>query len=150
MHPYTYNFSFRIRHPNKDLKEISKVFGSIQGFTLKRVWKVGDPGKTPKGDSLEGNYPDSYCYFQIFDEPQSSDKKTLAEALEGAVNELKPHKKTLDELDKDGAEVNFFIGWYFDANSGETLNPDLLKKLADLNIGLEFDLYPPGLNGNET
>jgi hypothetical protein len=36
-----------------------------------------------------------------------------------------------------------FVGWFFEGQRGDVFNHDLLTRLADLNIDLSLDIYPP-------
>ncbi len=56
-----YGISFRVTHPSKDLSTVGPKLG-IKPF---RLWKVGDPRSTPKGDKLEGLYANSYICIRL-------------------------------------------------------------------------------------
>jgi hypothetical protein len=107
MYPYEFTLSFRITHPSQDLSKVHAMLGSIPGFTPGRIWKVGDARKTPKGNKLEGHYPNSYCYLEIKNKAQSDDE-SLSSAIEDAMGQLRQHKSALQEIVKTGGELNFF------------------------------------------
>jgi len=150
MHPYSYNFSFRLRHSTQDLSSIFDKLSKLPGFIPKRIWKADELRKTPEGQELEGSYTDSYCYFDFFNDPQDSKEKDLSDAIKEVTDKLALEKNILTEFGASGGTSAFFIGWYLVANSGDIFSSELLQQLADLKIGLEFDIYPPDNkeNGN--
>jgi len=48
----------------------------------------------------------------------------------------------LDAIRSEGGRAEFFIGYFMrKSNTGDTFEPSLLARLAELGIGLSFDTY---------
>jgi hypothetical protein len=134
MSTFRYKISLRIIHPNIDPVVISQTLH----LQPKRIWKLGEPRITPAGTPLQGNYDNSYwsyAYSTPDDEQSSAFIRSTALALQ-------QHREFFHRLRTEGADIEFFIGWFSDRNFGETFSCDLLGILADLQIDLGFDVYP--------
>jgi hypothetical protein len=140
MHPYKFSISFRIKHPSRDLSEVYALLGNVEDFGPGRIWRAGDERETPKGRKVEGHYSDSYCYLQLSRESHEQ----LTSVMERAVEKLSQHRDTLADVVESGGELSFFIGWFTGTHSGEALPYQLLRKLSDLKISLELDIYSEG------
>jgi hypothetical protein len=70
---------------------------------------------------------------------------TLKRGTRTFLPSLEKHKALFDAFRLEGGEIEFFIGWFSDGNTGDTFSYKLLKKLGDLNIDLALDVYdgPP-------
>jgi hypothetical protein len=143
MNPYTYNLTFRVHHPDRDLHKLYLVISGIDGLTPGVIWKVGDQKRTPRGDIIQGNYRNSFCSFDFFNDWQKSEVESLPSVMEKILDQLNEYKKILNEHVSDGGTLDMYASWYITENSGETLPVNLLRKLADLNIELQLDIYPP-------
>lgn len=112
-------------------------------MSVHNLQKVGELRKTPKGRQLDTIARESSCGIEF---------ETLGDlptSLEAAVAGLLPHKSYLNGLSDSGASFRFFIGWFSESwNTGERLNWNLLRDVADLRISLDFDVYGPGENGS--
>ena len=101
-------------------------------------WNAGEPRVTPDGTPLRGVREQTYWSSRIL-HPESVD---LVDALEANLSSLEPHKDFLRELVETGGEIEYFIGWFTtDTSGGETLDWELLQRLADLRINLALDVY---------
>jgi len=130
---YSHRLSFRARHNEIDLS----IIPATLGMTAHALWKAGDPRRTPKGTPLEGIRKDCYCSI-TFDELAD-----LPQSLTAALAILKEHNDFLLSLSEEGVEFAFFVGWFSDSSSGDTLQWQLLDELAKLRISLELDVYGP-------
>lgn len=54
----------------------------------------------------------------------------------------KSKKQFFKKVIASGGNIEYFIGWHLNGNTGDTLSHELLRELADLGISLSFDLYP--------
>jgi hypothetical protein len=136
MNPYHYKLSLRIRHPAIDPARISEALR----ITPSRSWRAGEPRATPKGNPLAGKWDHSYWTAGISED--QSVHKTLKSAIREALDRLAPHRDFFHQMRSDGGTAEFFVGWFFDRNSGDIFNYDLLARAADLKIDLSFDVYP--------
>lgn len=124
--------SMRILHPKLSAEEIT----AIMKCEPDRAESVGALRTTPKGQPLEGNYSESF-WLKKFDVRNSS----LRQAIETALTLAESVPNATHQLTRGGGRVEFFIGWFVDGNTGDVLPFDLLKKVADFQIDLSFDVY---------
>ncbi len=105
------------------------------------------PRTTPAGRALEGLWGHSYWTSSTIAEGEwRSDDSGVAgqevtSALERLLDDLLPHREFLHRLRAEGGRAEFFIGWFFDGNSGDVFDCELLARLADLKIDLSLDMY---------
>jgi hypothetical protein len=131
---YRHSLSLRARHDTADLSIILQTLE----MPAARIWKAGEPRLTPKGTPLEGIYDASYCSIKL---PLKDD---LPASLMLAVDALAKHWTFLEELREGGVKLAFSIGWFSEGqSSGDTLDLDLLQKIADQKISLELNFYAP-------
>jgi hypothetical protein len=143
MHPYEYTLAFRLRHQATDLADLYETLGEAPGFIPGRIWKAGDQRQTQAGRTLEGHYDKSYCYFELFSTAQKSEVESPAAAIERVVTLLQPYKSVLQQHVRSGGELELFLSVYVESNSSEGFSPDLMRQLADFEIELSIDIYPP-------
>lgn len=146
MHPFTFDVSFRIRHPSNGLDRIYDNLQQVGIFLPGRIWKVGEQRQTVDGKNLEGTYNELYCFLKLYREPQKSDKKTPSEAIRSVLESLHAVKNQLKELVDTGGRLEFFVGIYSEENSSVILSTDLMRQLANFEISLSFDIYPTDAN----
>jgi hypothetical protein len=106
-------------------------------MTPVHVHVMGQRRKTPKGRELEGFYDESYCTFSI----EQRDEEQLHEALERAADDLMIHADVFDGVRNDGGRIEFFVGWFSEGNTGNTLPFPLFIKLGRMKIDLSLDVY---------
>lgn len=128
--------SLRIRHPHVDPAEISHELG----WQPRLIQKVGERRTTPKGMPLSGQNRESFWLAEL---PIGSEE-SIAGAIRRANEKLQSSRTYLERLSDSGGQVEYFIGWFFDANTGEMFDWQLLRECADLRIHLQFDVYPRG------
>jgi hypothetical protein len=133
MHPFNFKVSLRIVHPEMDPNEISKVLG----LRAKYSWKAHTQKKTPKGQPLEGLYDASYCSFDL----ENSNGIELSDFIKLCNIKFSSYKSFFNQIYSTGGELEYFIGWYSDENSGEIFDLELLEQLVELKIKLSFDFY---------
>ena len=132
MYPYTYSISLRFRHPNIDLMYI----GGLLGLQPNRIWKAGEPRRTPKDTPLEGINKESYWCGRLTNDREKSEKCSLEAKLTDWTTKLSTHKTDFDKLLAGGGRIEFFIWIYCEQNLGFELNHNLLANIASLGITL--------------
>lgn len=132
----SFDFAVRIWHRSADPVEIGRELNWHP--TLSK--RVGEPRSTPKGNPLPGQNRESTWYAKLGVEPGES----LASAIGRANQKLATGRSYLERLTADGGKVEYFIGWFVEANSGEVLDSILLRACADLEVQLAFDVYAGG------
>ncbi|MGX9417343.1 DUF4279 domain-containing protein [Vibrio sp. WJH972] len=134
MNSYRYKVSLRVRHPYIEPERICEELG----LTPSRMWCAGKERRTPTGAKLDGIYDETYCTFRL---PHEDDER-LPEFLLKANKHLKSNAEFFDEIVSTGGDVEYFIGWFINGNSGDVFDSTLIQQLAKLNITLSFDIYP--------
>lgn len=134
MNPFRYRYSLRLRHPDMAPEKISLALGMKPQFQ----WMAGERRTTPKGDRLEGVNAFTYwCSEGI--EGRGFD---LADSLSSHLTTLEAHRSFLSEFVSTGGSIDYFVAWFTDGlNTGVTLDWQLLKRLAALEIDLGLDVY---------
>ena len=66
----------------------------------------------------------------------------MSNAIGEALDQLVPCREFFHRVRTEDRVAEFFVGWFFNGNSGEVFDCDLLARLADLQIDLSFDVYP--------
>ena len=106
-------------------------------WETKYRWKAGTPRRTPKGTPLEGTYGDSRCSFEV----GSGDDGELARCLRAAIERLEKYADFLKQMRKDGGDIQFYVFWYPNGDTGEVFGVDLLSRMAELGIDLGLNVY---------
>ena len=137
MAEYRYTISIRGWHPTLDLAHLSNALA----LEPNAIWKAGEPRKTPRGSPLPGSYEINFWTVSLIDDV--SENRSLENAISDALDMTAKASPRLKEIATSGGDVEFFVGWFFDqGNSGDVLNHDLLRRLAERHINLSFDVYP--------
>jgi hypothetical protein len=67
----------------------------------------------------------------------------LAVLLGRALDQLAPHRSFFHGIRSQGGTIEFFVGWFFDGDSGDVFDCDLLARMADFKIDLSVAVYGP-------
>ncbi len=132
MNEYTYDLSFRIKHPYFDPEDICLTLG----MDAKHKWKKGEQRRTVSGDVLKGTYHETYCCFEL-----EAGNDSLVKALQNMNSKLQLCGLFLREIRETGGGMEYFIGMYFERNTGEVFDCALMGELSELGISLALDLY---------
>ena len=133
---YHFRISLRFRHPSVDPEKITEALG----IEPDRCWKAGEPRRTPTGTPLDGTYPDSYWVVDI---AAGRWPVEVNDAIHESLRRLARHRSFLHKIRAEGGTVEFFVGWFFENQSGDTLTHQCLALAGDLWVDLTFDVYPP-------
>ena len=137
MNRYQYKISLRVRHPSMDPAEITATLG----LTPSRSWRAHEPRTRPRGQPLEGIWPETYWTARVLEGEWPG--KKLPNAIGELLDRLVLSKSFFEKVRSEGGSIEFFIGWFFDGNSGDVFDCGLLARIADLKINLSLDVYPP-------
>ena len=137
MNPYRYKISLRFRHPTADPAEITLALGIIPS----RSWRAGEPRCTPTGSPLKGRWPETYWTARLAEGEWPT--KSLVDAISDLIDQLAAHEDYFHQFRSKGGKIELFIGWFFEGQSGDVFSHHLLARMADLNIDLSLDVYPP-------
>ena len=133
MHYHISGISLRLRHPERDVAPLLERWG----FEVGRSWVAGQPCATPAGRPLEGVWPDSYAYARL-----PVEGTTLAHRLRLILTMVEPVSPELVAFMESGGAAELFVGWHFQRNSGDMLDWELMRGLADCRLSLSLDIYP--------
>jgi hypothetical protein len=123
-----------IRHPHLDPTTVTDHLG----LSADQSWKAGDPRTTPSGQPLPGLHPNS-CWNHVF---HYSQNWRFSAALESILRTLETNRSLLRRIDKTGGTTELFLQLPGDANVGDTLAWETLKRFAELRIGLSVETFP--------
>jgi hypothetical protein len=137
MNRYRYKISLRVRHPSMDPAEITATLR----FAPSHAWRAGEPRTTPRGQPLKGIWPQTYWTARLMECARPG--KDLATAIAELLDQLELNRGFLARVRSEGGSSEFFVGWFFDGNSGDVFDSDLLARMADFKINLSLDVYPP-------
>lgn len=129
-----YRIILRIRHPKLDPAKITAALDQPPAVS----WKAGDQCITPKGTQLSGVRTDGLWSLTF----RYKGKKPISRSLEQIVDDLTCHKDLFYQLDHMGATSALYLQLPGDINNGDRVRPEVLRKLADLGIGLELEVFP--------
>jgi hypothetical protein len=133
MGPQRNKLSLHLKHPTRDLSIICRALG----LRPKVIWRKGEERQTPKGRSIGGVRDISYCSIDL----GVTSKVDLSKKVEMAIELLTPHRILLRRLSSTGGRASFNIGWFCNEDTGEELRYDILARMADLCIALDFNIY---------
>ena len=139
MYPYRYTVSLRLWHPKRDLAPAAIVFG----LRPSRVWKQGEPRKTPKGTPMPGVFANSYWTARLVSERGVSSKRQSVEAFVlRTVERLRDRRAFIGRLRKSGGRAELFVGLFGTRNFAVELESSVLQAAARLGLAMGFDIYP--------
>jgi hypothetical protein len=120
-------------HPTLKVAEIQAVIS----LTPRISNTVGENRKTPTGNALDGVYKYSYCTFELSKGTESNIEEEIARCNK----ELSKHNSFLQTVRASGGCAEYFLGLFFDGNSGFTIPNDQLRAMHELGIDLSLDIY---------
>jgi hypothetical protein len=132
--PPRYRIILRIRHADLDPAEITTALG----WEPQSSWKAGDQAVTPKGTTLPGVRSDG-LWSRSF---EFKGRGNIAQNLDELVDHLIDSKELFDRLHQMQAQSALYLQMPGNTNNGDRIPCGLLRKLADLQVGLEFEIFP--------
>lgn len=134
MGTHSYNIIFRIRHPSIDPGELTRRLG----VKPDQFWKIGELRTLPNGRVLKTRNRDS---FWSRSEKYEGKSRTFFDKVDRLASRLKRHKAFLDRITATSGKCEIYIQLHGDKNVGDTLSPETLALLADLNIFLSVEVF---------
>jgi hypothetical protein len=141
MGPQRTNLTLRLHHPTRDLLPVCTALG----LAPRHAWKKGDERQTPNGRNLGGVRDSSYGSADLC----KTSREPLSKKIEAALTRLEPYREVLEEVWSTGGRLSFFIGWFLDEDTGDTLDWPILQKTSQLRIELELNIYVPREHSND-
>ena len=135
MGPQRTNLRLHLHHPTRDLLPVCTALGLVP----QHAWKKGDERQPPNGRNLGGVRDRSYCSADLGE----TSREPLSKKIEAALTRLEPYREVLEEVWSTGGRLSFFIGWFLDEDTSDTLDWPILQKMSQLRIELELNIYVP-------
>ena len=131
---FGYSVSLRVRHPTLDLG----VLADKLRLEPTHTWKAGEPRRSQSGSALGGTHRDSYWSATLPAQMVGPNSMPLELFLNQQVIQMGRHRDFFGELQSDGGAVSLLIELVPVANTSLTLSSTTARKLADLNMEVEF------------
>jgi hypothetical protein len=131
---FSYAVSLRVRHPTLDLS----VLADKLRLEPAHSWKAGEPRRSQSGSPLGGNHRDSYWSAPLPAQIMGPSSMPLELFLGQQLVQLSRHREFLNQLQSDGGEVSLLVELAPTANASLTFSSASARKLAELNIEVEF------------
>jgi hypothetical protein len=131
---FSYSVSLRARHPKLNLSVLT------ERLRLEPVhsWTAGEPRRSQSGAPLGGQHRDSYWSAVLPTRMVGTNSVPLELFLSAQLVQFGRHREFLCELQSGGGEVSLLIELSPVANASLTLSSAMARKLAELNIEVEF------------
>ncbi len=131
---FSYAVSLRVRHPTLDLTVLAEELRLEPAHS----WKAGEPRRSQSGALLGGNHRDSYWSAPLPAQMMGPSSMPLELFFSQQLVQLGRHREFLNQLQSDGGEVSLLVELAPTANASLTFSSASARKLADLNIEVEF------------
>jgi hypothetical protein len=131
---FSYSVSLRVRHPTLNLS----VLADKLRLEPAHCWTAGEPRRSQTGAPLGGNHRDSYWSAQLPAQMDGPNSMPLELFFSQQVLQLSRHRDFLSKVQSDGGEISLLVEISPVANASLTFSSATARKLADLNIEVEF------------
>jgi len=131
---FSYAVSLRVRHPNLDPARLTETL-HIEPM---HCWRAGEPRISATGATLGGEHRESYWAAPLPGQSLGAASFPLEMFLGQQLVQLGRHREFLSRLQDEGAQVSLLVEMSPVENAVLTLSTGVSRKLADLNIEVEF------------
>ena len=131
---FSYSVSLRVRHPTLDLSVLTDKLRLEPAHS----WTAGEPRRSQTGAPLGGNHRDSYWSAPLPAQMDGPNSMPLELFFSQQVLQLGRHRDFLSKLQSGGGEVSLLVEIAPVANASLTFSSATARKLAELNIEVEF------------
>ena len=130
----TYAMSLRVRHPTLDPALLTEALH----LEPLHSWRAGDPRRSVTGAALGGEHRDSYWSAPLPGQAVGAAAFPLEMFLGQQLVQFGRHREFLARLQNENAQISLLIEVSPVENGVLTLSTGTSRKLADLNIEVEF------------
>jgi hypothetical protein len=130
----TYAVTLRLRHPTVDPQLLTKTLKLDPIYS----WKAGDPRLSQSGAPVGGQHRDSYWSARLPVQMVGSAALSFETFLSAQLLQLARHRDFLSDFQAHGGEISLVVEVAPLASTVLTLTSAMSRRLADLNIELEF------------
>jgi len=131
---FSYSVSLRVRHPTLNLS----VLADKLRLEPAHCWTAGELRRSQTGAPLGGNHRDSYWSALLPAQMDGPNSMPLELFFSQQVLQLSRHRDFLSKVQSDGGEISLLVEISPVANASLTFSSATARKLADLNIEVEF------------
>jgi len=131
---FSYAVSLRARHPTLDLSVLTDKLRLEPAHS----WKAGEPRRSQSGALLGGQHRDSYWSAPLPAQMTGPNSMPLELFFNQQVLQLARHRDFIAQLQADGGELSLLVELVPVANASLTFSSATARRLADLNIEVEF------------
>jgi len=131
---FSYAVSLRVRHPAMDLSVLTEKLRLEPAHS----WKAGEPRRSQSGSPMGGNHRDSYWSALLPAQMLGPGSMPLELFFGQQLVQLSRHREFFSTLQSDGGQVSLLVEVVPTANASLTFSSASARKLADLNIEVEF------------
>jgi Domain of unknown function (DUF4279) len=131
---FTYAMSLRVRHPTLDPALLTQTLH----LEPLHCWRAGEPRRSATGTALGGEHRESYWSAPLPGEGVGAAAFPLELFLGSQLVQLNRHREFLSRLQAENAQISLLIELSPVENAVLTLSTSVSRKLADLNIEVEF------------
>jgi hypothetical protein len=129
-----YAMSLRVRHPNLDPALLTQTLH----LEPLHSWRAGEPRRSVTGAALGGEHRESFWSAPLPGQAVGAAAFPLELFLGQQLVQLNRHREFLARLQDEGAQISLLIEVSPVENAALTLSTGVARKLADLNIEVEF------------
>ncbi len=131
---FIYAMSLRVRHPNLDPAVLTKTLH----LEPLHSWRAGEPRRSVTGAAIGGEHRESYWSAPLPGQAVGAAAFPLELFLGQQLVQLGRHRELLSRLQDEGGQISLLIEISRVENAVLTLSTGTSRKLADLNIEVEF------------
>jgi hypothetical protein len=131
---FSYAVSLRVRHPAMDLSVLTDKLR----LEPEHSWNAGEPRRSQSGSPMGGNHRDSYWSALLPAQVLGPGSMPLELFFGQQLVQLSRHREFFSKLQSDGGQVSLLVEVAPTANASLTFSSASARKLADLNIEVEF------------
>lgn len=129
-----FDLSLRLRHDSRKLSVVSKQLGLPETAG----WDKGEQNKTLQGALRPGTRDASYRSFSL----SVTTSTDMGDALSACIAKLAPVAGVIKSFVNSGGVASLAVGWFCDSPvGGDRISAEIIAKLAQLNLTLDFYLY---------
>lgn len=133
---FNYSMSLRVRHPDLDPAVLTKTLH----LEPLHSWRAGEPRRAVSGSILGGEHRETYWSAPLPGQAVGAAGFALELFLSQQLVQLNRHREFLGRLQNEGGQISLLVEIPRVENAVLTLSPNVSRKLADLNIELEFQV----------
>ena len=131
---FSYSVSLRVRHPTLDPAQLTQTLH----LEPLHSWRSGEPRRSATGAALGGEHRETYWAAPLLGQAVGAAAFPLEMFLGQQLVQLNRHREFLSRLQDEGAQLSLLIEMSPVENTVLTLSTSVSRKLADLNLEVEF------------